>query len=1010
VSNHQLYIVSFFIFLASCRTGHVQAQATGIKYTHFTRHDVLASNQVNCIIQDKQKFIWFATSNGIQRFDGNRWLWLTHQKNSSTSLPDDDVALLLEDDHERLWVQTASGICLLNRNNLEFTKVKIAWLPAHTSHILQSLVALKDGRVWLTIAGGGLYYYNEPAKQFVPADNIIPPSPWFIYQIAYDSLYHRYYLGTDKGIVIYNTIKKEFYHPGFNPSGIGLLQTAPARESNVTLYLNDSARLWFSSLSVHSCYDIRKDSLLFCDSTSKIWGVLGYTTDRSGTTWSYGATIAKMNMVTGHAELIQQTPDALYGINFQNGGYLMEDSENTYWLATNNGVYLYNRFQQQFFQHPIKNYSTGEIFKHINVWGFIELADSGIVALTTRGEGLYYFDKNLQQLPAKFNLTPYANTKSYVNIRCGIRDQDNHLWVGCERGPLLKLYPENGKVEKLADSSFTKDGIYCMAVDNRGNLWMGTFHHTIIRRDAVTGKCSNIVSTVSNEKGVDNVYCLLYDGNKYIWAATAKSGLLKINTQTLLVEKSYTNGPGPTIYSLTKNSFNQLMMATPDGIVVMDIDKESFRVLTTADGLPDNNIASFVKEKQKVWFASDNGISKIKMAGMTTTSYGIMEGLTDESFNIGAGIQLSDGRILFGHNEGFTSFNPAAYEKQVVSQEVSITGIRLFDKYLDRDSILRDKKEMVLNYHQNFLSIEFSNMSFLGKDHTSYYHQLEGVDKEWITTRGMPQAVYNYLPGGEYIFNVKCQNSNGTISSKITSFRIRIIPPLWRTWWFYVLGAAVVCGLLYLFLRTRYQHELAAEKGRNRIAKDLHDDMGSSLSTINILSEMARKKIDSDIPATKKFINQISDNSNRIMESLDDIVWNIDTANDSMENTLSRMREFAGNLLEARDISYTFKADETIWDIHLELGRRHDFFMIFKEAVNNLAKYSGCATVSIGILLRKNNLVLRIADDGKGFQNNQLFEGNGLTNMQQRASALKGVLSIQSEINQGTTVILKVPV
>src|SRR6185436_18496284 len=136
------------------------------------------------------------------------------------------------------------------------------------------------------------------------------------------------------------------------------------------------------------------------------------------------------------------------------------------------------------------------------------------------------------------------------------------------------------------------------------------------------------------------------------------------------------------------------------------------------------------------------------------------------------------------------------------------------------------------------------------------------------------------------------------------------------------------------------------------------DDMGSTLSTINILSEMAKTKIDTDIPTTKKFIYQISGNSSRIMESLDDIVWNIDTANETMENILIRMREFAGNLLEARGISYTFKVDEVVKDVHLELGRRHDFFMIFKEAVNNLAKYSECKLVSIDIYLKKNDLVM----------------------------------------------------
>ncbi|MEP6947802.1 MAG: two-component regulator propeller domain-containing protein [Ginsengibacter sp.] len=962
--------------------------------------------------------MWFATSNGIQRFDGNRWLWLAQQKNSNTSLPDNDVASLLEDKQERFWVETASGICLLNRNNFEFTSIKIAWLPEHKVHNFQSLAELQDGRIWFTLANGGLYYYNEAAKQFVPADKIIPASSYSIYQIAYDSSHQRYFLGTDNGIVIYSVLTKQFSHSGFNPQGIALLKFAPAKESNVNIYLNDSAQLWFSSLSIHSCYDIKKDSVIFCDSTSKIWGVLGYATDRSGTTWSYGYNIAKMNLTTGRMEVIMQTPDELYGINFQNGNYLMEDNENSYWIATTNGVFIYNRFQQQFFHHTIKSYANGELLKHINVWGFIELADSSIVALTTRGEGLYFFDKNFNQFPSKFNLAPFANANSRVNIRCGLKDRDNHVWIGCEKGPLLKLYPENGKVEKINDTVFADLGIYSMTKDKDGNLWFGTFKHAIIRRDAITGEFSRIVPMPEHFKGLDNIFCLFYDGDKYIWAATSKSGLLKINTQTNTVEKSYANEqgihtsiPSSTINSVIGSSSNELMMSTPLGIVVMDIAKENFRLLNTADGLPDNNVAAMLKgEKRNVWFASDNGISKMNQQGMKVTSYGILEGLTNENFNFGAAFQLNDGRMLFGYNEGFTSFAPSAFLKETVPADVRITGIRLFDKYLNVDSILNEKKGIVLNYSQNFLTIEFSNMSLLGGYHTLYYYQLEGVDKDWIITNGMPQATYTYLPGGEYIFKVKCVTRGGIASEKIISFKIKIIPPVWKQWWFYLLCIIAAAGVTYLLLNARYRRKMEAEKVRNRIAKDLHDDMGSTLSTINILSEMAKKKIDTDIPATKKFIHQISDNSNRIMESMDDIVWNIDTTNESMENTLSRMREFAGNLLEARGVNYTFKEDEQIKHINLELGRRHDFFMIFKEAVNNLCKYSDCTTVQIDVLVKKNILILLITDDGKGFDHTLQADGNGLINMHQRAVALKGTLNIKSEINEGTKVELKIPV
>ena len=1004
------------LFLCSIAFNTAPAQLNAVKYLRFTRNNFLVSNQVNCIVQDKKKFMWFATSNGIQRFDGNRWLWLTQQKNATTSLPDNNVEWLFEDRQDRFWVQTSSAVCLLNRNNFEFTNITIDWLPEHKNHELLSLVALKDGRVWLSLAGGGLYYYNDTSKHFVAAAKIIPASFYTIYQLAYDSIQRQYFLGTDKGIVLYNVPARAFYHAQFNPKHIGLLQFPPSQKSNQSLYLNDSAQLWFSNGNTHAAYDTRRNTIIFCDSSNN-GGVTGYTTDRSGVTWGYGLTITKMNLGTGKMEPIEQTPDQLYGINFQNAGYLMEDSENTYWIATTHGVFIYNRFQQQFFQHSIKSYATGNFLKHINVWGFIELADSSTVALTTRGEGLYFFDKKLNQLPKRFNLAPYGNAKSWVNIRCGLRDRDNHLWVACEKGPLLHLYLESGKVEAVQDSLFDKAGIYSMVADKHGNLWMGSFRHMILRRDAASGKLTQIIALPEHLRGLDNVFSLYYDGDKYLWAATSRSGLVKINTETNAVEKIYTNQPGnlksipsSQVFTVTGTSYDELMLSTPIGIAVMDIATENFHLLNTADGLPDNNVASMVKGKNRhLWFASDNGISKMKLNGMNVTSYGMLEGLTNESFNIGAAAALTDGRMLFGHNEGFISVDPAIYLKEAPQENVSITGIRLFDKYLDADSVLHDKRGLVLRYSQNFLTIEFSNMSFVNRAHSSYYYQLEGVDKEWISSNGLPQAVYTYLPGGTYTFKVKCVTRNGAISDTITSFKIKIIPPVWKQWWFYVLALVVMSALIYLFLRTRYKHKMEEERGRNRIAKDLHDDMGSTLSTINILSEMAKTKIDTDIPTTKKFIHQISDNSNRIMESLDDIVWNIDTANDTMENTLSRMREFAGNLLEARGINYSFKEDERIKWISLDLGRRHDFFMIFKEAVNNLAKYSECNTVTIDVMAQKNTLVLMISDDGRGFEQNAQFEGNGLSNMQHRAAALRGALTIESELNKGTRIKLIIP-
>jgi signal transduction histidine kinase len=186
--------------------------------------------------------------------------------------------------------------------------------------------------------------------------------------------------------------------------------------------------------------------------------------------------------------------------------------------------------------------------------------------------------------------------------------------------------------------------------------------------------------------------------------------------------------------------------------------------------------------------------------------------------------------------------------------------------------------------------------------------------------------------------------------------------------------------------------------------------MGSTLSTINILSTMAKTKMADDPVKTSEYIGKISDNSQRMMEAMDDIVWSIKPANDSMQKITARMREFATGILEAKDIDLDFKVDEKVNEVKLNMEARRDFFLIFKEAVNNVAKYSRCSKCSIHISLHQHRLLLDVADNGIGFNVNRADDGNGLSNMQKRAEALKGRVSIHSKPGEGTQVTLNMPV
>jgi signal transduction histidine kinase len=237
------------------------------------------------------------------------------------------------------------------------------------------------------------------------------------------------------------------------------------------------------------------------------------------------------------------------------------------------------------------------------------------------------------------------------------------------------------------------------------------------------------------------------------------------------------------------------------------------------------------------------------------------------------------------------------------------------------------------------------------------------------------------------------------------NFYIR--PPFWKTKWFISCLFFLLALVIYAIHNLRVNRLLAVEKLRNRVARDLHDDMGSTLSTINILSSMAKTKMTTDAVKTTEYLSKISDNSQRMMEAMDDIVWSIKPSNDSMQRVTARMREFATSVLEAKDIELNFSVQEEVFDVKLNMEARRDFFLVFKEAVNNAAKYSGAEKVVVEVTLNKRAMVLTVQDNGRGFDVVKADGGNGLGNMQKRAEAMNGRVRIYSKSGTGTTVLIK---
>jgi signal transduction histidine kinase len=308
------------------------------------------------------------------------------------------------------------------------------------------------------------------------------------------------------------------------------------------------------------------------------------------------------------------------------------------------------------------------------------------------------------------------------------------------------------------------------------------------------------------------------------------------------------------------------------------------------------------------------------------------------------------------------------------------------------------------------LQIDFVGLSFASGESLRYQYKLEQADRDWSALTDQRTVNYANLAPGRYRFLVRAVNSDGVASSHLATVAFTILRPLWQRWWFLV-GLMLGSGLLgYAFYRYRIARLLEIERVRTRIAADLHDDIGSNLSRIALLSEVIRQQMPKDDPQMTERLSLISSVSRESVDAMSDIVWAINPKRDRLRDLIQRMRRFAEDAFQSRSIEFQFHAPGAEQDIKLGVDTRREVFLIFKESINNLVRHSACTEAEIDFQIQGGWLVLKISDNGKGFTPDSASLGHGLISMRQRAKKLDGELELRSTNGQGTSVRLRVPV
>ena len=310
---------------------------------------------------------------------------------------------------------------------------------------------------------------------------------------------------------------------------------------------------------------------------------------------------------------------------------------------------------------------------------------------------------------------------------------------------------------------------------------------------------------------------------------------------------------------------------------------------------------------------------------------------------------------------------------------------------------------------QNHIQIDFSGLAFGAGEALQYQYKLDGADNDWQALTALRTVNYANLAPGAYRFVVRAINAEGLFSPSPATVEFRVLAPVWQQWWFIAIAALAVGVAVYAVYRYRVSQLVELERVRTRIASDLHDDIGANLTRIAILSEVAHSQLHDDKASIETPLSSIAQISRESVASMGDIVWAINPNRDHLIDLVQRMRRLASEIFAGRKIEFEFRAPESEDGLKLGADVRRDVFLIFKEAVNNAARHSGCSHVDIELLVEWSRIVLTVRDDGRGFDTEASTEGNGLISMKRRAASLGGELELRSTEGKGSVITLRVP-
>lgn len=1017
-------IIFLSVFFCSSRLSAQQQMGSFMAYGPEVKY---FSNLNYRVYESKNGYLWFGTLNGLVRFDGKRYKNYFSNPSDPNSPADNVIFDITEDKSGNLWFAGFyHGLTKYNQRTGRFTKYPVLSKDNNPYYGINSVYNDSQGALWAGTSGRGLALY-DPAKD---SFQLYFPEPDkcrdgtirgfnHVTDIQDDqSDKNILWLTTFHGLYTFDKTTKQFTH---YPSGLAeagqpdILFTNMEQDHNGFIWLGT----WGLGLRCYSKATKKIDPVKANTSVSVVYDLTAtsdstiYAACLNGGLYSLNTRTGAFTNITPPRNPADRTADepGIQKVSF----------------TPHAGVFVGGNYYV-YQQHP----AFVRLAKKIN---FPDLKKGDDIGLTncvwdayrqcywmgaSSGAGLYRMEKDMQHISAVgYDAEPGQLSTFFRNL---CTDGLNRVWA-LHYFSGLYLYDEkkNRFVKPgnlFPETKVFPDNVRRITSNPEGNIWM-LADSNFVYWDVRSGSVSTFpIKWNKDYNGTNSLFNsqLVTDPDGDAWLFT-ENGIFhckrKENSVVHIFKTGLTNDDlfSSIVRAGAFNKHNDLWLSSGNGIQVLN--RENYKVLANHNldgGLPSMSVNSIATDSSgRIWAGTASGLGMFDPAKKNWLLFSRIDGLEKDYLDGYLGF-TSNNKIVIDQGNGFLLKDPS--EMMFAQQEpiLHLTSVNVNGQPFS-DSLLPEFiTSLNLPYDKNNIDIEFAAMDWLYPFKTIYRYRIEGLPalQTWVIPNQDCRINLIALPPGNYVLHLQALNGSGGWSKEIV-FPIKINPPFWKTWWFVVVCTLLLFALLYALYRYRIGQLLHMQRVRNSISRDLHDEIGATLSSVNMLSAVALIKAGESNEAAP-IIEKIKESVQRAGESIDDIVWSVNPSNDAALDTFARIRKQVTELAESKKVNCVIEMDEPEQSVKLPMETRRDIYLVCKEAVNNALKYSGCTELHLAIRLKSQDLFISIEDNGKGFDTGILKHTgrNGIANMRHRIEKHKGSFELVSEPGKGTRIFCKI--